>query len=106
MDLFSSEKKEISEAIDSIAILSRTESLFGTVFQCHGNKMSLLQYSDSSLSVSEKTKLTEEVELLSNTLSFGQRSEGGINEDISGDLVNNVAEKFPFLFDIVKTLFY
>ena len=60
---------------------------------------------NSSLSASEKTKLTEEVELLSKSLSFGLRSEGYINEDIFADLVNNVAEKFPFLFDIVKTLF-
>jgi len=45
--------------------------------------------------------------LLSKTLSFGLRSgeEVFINEEIFTDLVNNVAEKFPFLFDIVKTLF-
>ena len=65
----------------------------------------LVSTNDSSLSTSEKTKLTEEVELLSKSLSFGLRSEGCINEDIFADLVNNVAEKFPFLFDIVKTLF-
>lgn len=61
----------------------------------------------STLSQSEKTKLTEEVDLLSKTLSFGLRSgeEVFINEEIFTDLVNNVAEKFPFLFDIVKTLF-
>ena len=61
----------------------------------------------STLSQSDKVKLTEEVELLSKTLSFGLRSGEGvfINEEIFIDLVNNVAEKFPFLFDIVKTLF-
>lgn len=106
MDLFFFEKKEISEVIDSIVILSRIEFLFGIVFQCYGNKMLLFQYFDFSFFVLEKIKFIEEVELLSNILSFGQRSEGGIYEDIFGDLVNNVVEKFFFFFDIVKILFY
>lgn len=56
----------------------------------------------------KKTKLTEEIEMLSKSLNFGSRSaeEVSVNEEIFVDLVNNVAERFPFLFDTVKSLFH
>lgn len=60
-----------------------------------------------TLSLTEKAKLTEEKNMLSKDLSFGLRSgeEVFISEELFVDLVKNVEERYPFLFDIVYTLF-
>lgn len=102
-----------SNALQALLLAYKRETELLTSYselldKLYEREIQFLMNDSSSLPQSEKTKLTEEVEMLSQTVSFGVRSGEklfDINDKIFEELVKNVSENCPFLYDIVKTLF-